>query len=219
MQRCGLSRAHKPLLGVARGLYVHAYSRVHALVHRQQTVVLGKGAFGLRPPSQMLSLCVYNMPTVSTISGPRLHMVHSVYKLCKVSTDYMCTGIHIRVVRRLYVACTYAHIRTYLCCARVRCCCVPRMRPDNGSPTQSPPPLFLRGLVDPPSPVYPPGIGRGMSNSRYPLDWPGTFTTRAAHVVGGASMPRGRCRHCQTTTRESVSRRPVGGPWACSGGA
>ena len=37
------------------------------------------GEGGLRPPSQILALRVYNMPTVSTISRPRLLVVHSVY--------------------------------------------------------------------------------------------------------------------------------------------
>ena len=44
----------------------------------------GSGPFwgegGLRTPSQILALRVYNMPTVSTISRPRLLVVHSVYK-------------------------------------------------------------------------------------------------------------------------------------------
>ena len=39
---------------------------------------LGEG--GLRPPSQILALRVYNMPAVSTISRPRLLVVHSVYR-------------------------------------------------------------------------------------------------------------------------------------------
>ena len=38
------------------------------------------GEEGLRPPSQILALRVYNMPTVSTISRPRLLVVHSVYR-------------------------------------------------------------------------------------------------------------------------------------------
>ena len=45
---------------------------------RWQRTVLGEG--GLRPPSQTLALRVYNMPTVSTISRPRLLVVHSVYR-------------------------------------------------------------------------------------------------------------------------------------------
>ena len=45
---------------------------------RWQWTVLGEG--GLRPPSQILALRVYNMPTVSTISRPRLPVVHSVYR-------------------------------------------------------------------------------------------------------------------------------------------
>ena len=44
----------------------------------------GSGPFlgeeGLRPPSQILALRVYNMPTVSTISGRCLLVVHSVYR-------------------------------------------------------------------------------------------------------------------------------------------
>ena len=39
---------------------------------------LGEG--GLRPPSQILALRVYNMPTVSTIRRLRLPVVHSVYR-------------------------------------------------------------------------------------------------------------------------------------------
>ena len=45
---------------------------------RWQRTVLGEG--GRRPPSQILALRVYNMPTVSTISRPRLLVVHSVYR-------------------------------------------------------------------------------------------------------------------------------------------
>ena len=45
---------------------------------RLQRTVLGEG--GLRPPSQILALRVYNMPTVSTISRPRPPVVHSVYR-------------------------------------------------------------------------------------------------------------------------------------------
>ena len=58
-----------------------------------------EGGFG---PLYLLSLCAYNMPTVSTISRPRLLVVHSVYtlypvvsvyvhsicQLCKLSTNY-----------------------------------------------------------------------------------------------------------------------------------
>ena len=36
---------------------------------------------GFRPPSKIFTLCVYNMPTVSTISRLRLHVADSVYRL------------------------------------------------------------------------------------------------------------------------------------------
>ena len=39
------------------------------------------GPFGGEKYSQILALCVYNMPTVSTISRPRLLEAKSVYKL------------------------------------------------------------------------------------------------------------------------------------------
>ena len=48
------------------------------------------GGRGPSAPSQILALRVYNMPTVSTISRPRLPVVHSVYRpqtalpLCRV---------------------------------------------------------------------------------------------------------------------------------------
>ena len=55
---------------------------------RLQRTVLGEG--GLRPPSQILALRVYNMPTVSTISRPRLLVVHIVYR---PQTDHpLCAG-------------------------------------------------------------------------------------------------------------------------------
>ena len=46
--------------------------------------------WGLRPPSQILSLRVYNMPTVSTIRRPRLLVANRVYKLQTVLM--WCTG-------------------------------------------------------------------------------------------------------------------------------
>ena len=49
---------------------------------------LGDEALRLR--SQILALRVYNMPTVSTISGPRLLVVHSVYK---PQTDFPCVRV------------------------------------------------------------------------------------------------------------------------------
>ena len=40
-----------------------------------------KGPLALRPPSQILSLGVYKMPTVSTISKPRLLVADCAYRL------------------------------------------------------------------------------------------------------------------------------------------
>ena len=48
------------------------------------------GEGGLRPPSQILALRVYNMPTVSTISRPRLLGADSVYRL--QNTMPVCVG-------------------------------------------------------------------------------------------------------------------------------
>ena len=48
------------------------------------------GEGGLRPPSQILALRVYNMPTVSTISRPRLLGADSVYRL--QNTMPVCAG-------------------------------------------------------------------------------------------------------------------------------
>ena len=45
---------------------------------RCQRSVFGEG--GQRPTSQILALCVYNMPTMFTISRPRLLGVHSIYR-------------------------------------------------------------------------------------------------------------------------------------------
>ena len=62
-------------------VYAHAYTRICpcARVNGVSGPFFREG--GLRAPSQTLSLCVYNMPTVSTISRPRPFMVHSVYRL------------------------------------------------------------------------------------------------------------------------------------------
>ena len=74
------------------------------------------GGRGPSAPSQILSLRVYNMPTVSTISRPRLHVctvstdytrvnvsMHSVYKLCTVSTNYaQC----LQTMHSVYKLCT-----------------------------------------------------------------------------------------------------------------
>ena len=59
---------------------------------------------GLRPPSQMLSLRVYNMCTVSTTSRPCLFVVHSVYRL--YSGQLICAQC---LQRRVYVY-AYAYI-------------------------------------------------------------------------------------------------------------
>ena len=48
------------------------------------------GEGGLRPPSQILALCIYDMPTVSTISRPRLLGADSVYRL--QNTMPVCAG-------------------------------------------------------------------------------------------------------------------------------
>ena len=99
---------------------------------------------GVWPPSQILSLRVYNMPTVSPISRPRLLVVHSVYRL--YSGKRVCAQClqTMHSVHRLYVyanaytrkhrvyvyaytcTCVYARIRTYLR-RRVCACTVGRL--------------------------------------------------------------------------------------------
>ena len=84
----------------------------------------GSGPFwgegGLRPPSQILALRVYNMPTVSTISRPRLPVVHTVYrpqtalplcagKRCIYIYIYMC------VWRYMYIRCTASYDTVHVC--------------------------------------------------------------------------------------------------------
>ena len=53
--------------------------------------ILFWGKEGLRPASQMLALRVYNMPTMSTISRPRLRMADRVYRL---QTTFTCAWVN-----------------------------------------------------------------------------------------------------------------------------
>ena len=106
-----------------RGLYVYAWIhlytytpciriRVYAYSCLCARVKAVSGPFfreGGQSRSQILSLCVYNMPTVSTISRPRLFVVHSVYKLCTVSTDYTQVDMSLHSV---YKICTVSTDRT-----------------------------------------------------------------------------------------------------------
>ena len=66
-----------------RGLYGYARIRVYAYTCLFARVNAVSGLFfregGLPPPSQILCLRIYNVPTVCTISKPRLLVVHSVY--------------------------------------------------------------------------------------------------------------------------------------------
>ena len=73
-----MSTISRPHLPVVHSVYRPQTAHPLYAGKRLQRTVLGEG--GLRPPSQILALRVYNMPTVSTISRPRLLVVHSVYK-------------------------------------------------------------------------------------------------------------------------------------------
>ena len=73
-----VSTISRPRLPVVHSVYRPQTALPLCAVKRWQWTVLGEG--GLRPPSQILALRVYNMPTVSTISRPRLPVVHSVYR-------------------------------------------------------------------------------------------------------------------------------------------
>ena len=89
-----------------------AYTHVYACTCPCARVNAVSGPF-FREGGQMLSLCVYNIPTVSTISRPPPLVVHSVYRLCKVSPNYAQCPQTIRI--RIYV--TYlsrVHIRVYM---------------------------------------------------------------------------------------------------------
>ena len=79
-----------------------------------------------REGGQILSLRVYNMPTVSTISRPRLLVVHSVYRLypgkcecaqCLQTMQSVCRlyayAYMYTLIRRVYVAYTYTRIHDY----------------------------------------------------------------------------------------------------------
>ena len=72
------STISRPLLPMVHSVYRPQTAHHLYAGKRWQRTVLGEG--GLRPPSQILALRVYNMPTTSTISRPRLPMVHSVYE-------------------------------------------------------------------------------------------------------------------------------------------
>ena len=73
-----MSTISRPRLPVVHSVYRPQTALPLCAGKRWQWTVLGEG--GLRPPSQILALRVYNMPTVSTISRPRLPVVHSVYR-------------------------------------------------------------------------------------------------------------------------------------------
>ena len=142
-----VSTISRPRPPVVHSVYRHQTAHPLYAGKRLQRTVLGEG--GLRPPSQILALRVYNMPTVSTISRPRLLVVHIVYRhqtahplyagkrwqrtvlgegglrppsqilalrvynMPTVSTIslqciYMCVCVYIYI-------CTYIHIYTYIC--------------------------------------------------------------------------------------------------------
>ena len=70
---------------------------------------------GPRPPSQILSLHVYNMPTVSTISRPRLLVVHSVYRLYPGKREYaQCPQTMQSVYKLCTVSTGYAQVNVYV---------------------------------------------------------------------------------------------------------
>ena len=73
-----MSTISKPRPPVVHSVYRPQTAHPLYAGKRLQRTVLGEG--GLRPPSQILALRVYNMPTVSTISRPRLLVVHIVYR-------------------------------------------------------------------------------------------------------------------------------------------
>ena len=73
-----MSTISRPRLPVVHSVYRPQTAHPLYAGKQLQRTVLGEG--GLRPPSQILALRVYNMPTVSTISRPRPPVVHSVYR-------------------------------------------------------------------------------------------------------------------------------------------
>ena len=83
-----VSTISRPRLLVVHSVYRPQTAHPLCAGKRWQQTVLGEG--GLRPPSQILALRVYNMPTVSTISRPRLLVVHSVYRPQTAHT--LCAG-------------------------------------------------------------------------------------------------------------------------------
>ena len=94
-----------------RGPYVHTRIRVYmyACTCPCARVNAVSGPFlGFRPPSQILSLPVYNMPTVSTISRPRLLVGQSVYRLYPGKrVCAQCIRLHVYMYTRIRA---YAHI-------------------------------------------------------------------------------------------------------------
>ena len=65
-------------------VYIYTYTCPCAWVNAVSRPFFREG--GLSFPN--LSTCVYNMPTVSTISRPCLLVVQSVHRLCNLSTNY-----------------------------------------------------------------------------------------------------------------------------------
>ena len=114
---------------------VYAYTCPRARVNTVSGPFFEEG--GLRAPSQKLSLCAYNMPTVSTISGPGLLVVHSIYRL--YSGKRAC-ALCLQTMHRVYVYAqclqvstgyTYKHIRVYEVytkCIRIRVYMYTRIR-------------------------------------------------------------------------------------------
>ena len=103
-----------------RAVRIHAYVHVRRVCVHTYTCPCARVNAGSGP--FLLSLRVDNMPTVSTISRPRLPVVHSVYrlymhsanKLCTVSTNY-AQGLqttHIRAYTSIRIR---VHMYTRIC--------------------------------------------------------------------------------------------------------
>ena len=104
-----VSTISRPRLLVVHSVYRPQTAHPLYAGKRWQQTVLGEG--GLRPPSQILALRVYNMPTVSTISRPRLLVVHSVYRPQTAHT--LCAGK--RLKRTVLGEAKYWHFASTTC--------------------------------------------------------------------------------------------------------
>ena len=110
---CFLIRSPPPPPRKQTRICVYTYTCPCARVNAVSGLFFREG--GPRPPSQISSLHVYNMPTVSTISRPRLLVVHSVYRLYPGKREYaQCLQTMQSVYKLCTVSADYAQVNVYV---------------------------------------------------------------------------------------------------------